>query len=358
MALNKGEWSEIYTFLKLLADGRLYAADADLNRIEDVYYPIIKILRNEPIGSLGFCVDTMIKVCDTTGNELVSLPLQDFRDKSIYLLSEIQNSTGRTFDVPDIVSFLESINVVELKASSNSTKDITIMVHDFHTGMEPILGFSIKSYIGGDPTIVNASGSTNFIYSIRGNTLSQDNINEINNINSRSKIRDRISRLEEFGCNLEYESMQSDIFKSNLTMIDSLFPKILSEMLKLYYAGEANTVVNMVNILEETNPCNYNLELNPSLYKYKVKNYLTDSALGMKAARIWDGFYNATGGYIVVKEDGNIVCYHIYNRNEFQSYLFNNTRFETPSSGKHKFGKIYEENGSLFFKLNLQVRFI
>ena len=44
---NKGEWSEIYVFLKLLADGRLNAADANLNAIPNVYYPIIKILRLE-----------------------------------------------------------------------------------------------------------------------------------------------------------------------------------------------------------------------------------------------------------------------------------------------------------------------
>ncbi|RTK92254.1 MAG: HpaII family restriction endonuclease [Rickettsiales bacterium] len=29
--MNKGEWSEFYTFLRLLADGKLYAADANLN---------------------------------------------------------------------------------------------------------------------------------------------------------------------------------------------------------------------------------------------------------------------------------------------------------------------------------------
>ena len=44
---NKGEWSEIYTFFKLLADGKLYAADEKLNRIPEQFYPIIKILREE-----------------------------------------------------------------------------------------------------------------------------------------------------------------------------------------------------------------------------------------------------------------------------------------------------------------------
>ena len=34
MKLNKGEWSEVYVFLKLLAEGKLYAADKDLKKIE------------------------------------------------------------------------------------------------------------------------------------------------------------------------------------------------------------------------------------------------------------------------------------------------------------------------------------
>jgi len=34
------------------------------------------------------------------------------------------------------------------------------------------------------------------------------------------------------------------------------------------------------------------------------------------------------------------------------------TKLETASSTRHGFGEIYEENGKLFFKLNLQIRFI
>ena len=44
---NKGEWSEVYVLLRLLADGKIYAADSELNKIEDVYFPIIKIIREE-----------------------------------------------------------------------------------------------------------------------------------------------------------------------------------------------------------------------------------------------------------------------------------------------------------------------
>ena len=49
---NKGEWSEIYIFLKLLHDGKVYAADKDIYRLATVYLNILKILREETPGFL------------------------------------------------------------------------------------------------------------------------------------------------------------------------------------------------------------------------------------------------------------------------------------------------------------------
>ena len=77
----------------------------------------------------------------------------------------------------------------------------------------------------------------------------------------------------------------------------------------------------------------------------------------MMPSKVWTGEYDATGGYLIVKADGEILCYHIYNKNEFEDYLLVNTKLETASSSRHGFGEIYEENGELFFKLNLQIRF-
>lgn len=85
---------------------------------------------------------------------------------------------------------------------------------------------------------------------------------------------------------------------------------------------------------------------------------MTNIALGMVPASPWNGRYQATGGYIIVKEDGDVLCYHIYNRNEFREYLFNNTRLDTPSKVKHHFGAIEENEGKQILKLNLQIRFV
>jgi len=78
----------------------------------------------------------------------------------------------------------------------------------------------------------------------------------------------------------------------------------------------------------------------------------------MKPSDVWNGYYDANGGYIIVREDGDIVCYHIYNKNEFEDYLLNNTKLDTPSSTRHRFGTLYKDtNNNLLIKLNLQIRF-
>lgn len=72
----------------------------------------------------------------------------------------------------------------------------------------------------------------------------------------------------------------------------------------------------------------------------------------------WNDRLSSYGGYIVVREDGVLVCYHLYNEDAFKDYLFENTKLDTPSTARHKFGSIYEKNGELFIDLNLQIRFI
>ena len=110
----------------------------------------------------------------------------------------------------------------------------------------------------------------------------------------------------------------------------------------------------LVEKLERENPMNYG---NVNAYRYKFKKFLITVALGMKPATVWDGVDEATGGYIVVTKEGNVLAYHIYNRNYFEEYLLKNTKYETASTSRHDFGEVYSENGEDFIKLNLQVRF-
>lgn len=98
---------------------------------------------------------------------------------------------------------------------------------------------------------------------------------------------------------------------------------------------------------------------NPAVYYEKaVKDFLIAGFTGMTAANSWDGIDDANGGYIVVKNNGDIVAYHIYNRNAFEKLLFENTKFERGSTGRHEYCSVYEVDNRFFVKLNLAVRFL
>ena len=73
----------------------------------------------------------------------------------------------------------------------------------------------------------------------------------------------------------------------------------------------------------------YLFRLSKSDYDYKIKNFLISVALGMIPSKNWDWYTKTHGGYIIVKNNGDIVCYNLYNRDEFLSYLYANTKFDS-----------------------------
>lgn len=139
--------------------------------------------------------------------------------------------------------------------------------------------------------------------------------------------------------------------------VDCCLPEIVSQLVLHYYSSMQN-VKEITETIKNENPLKFDYSDNQDFYEHKVKRLLTECTLGLKPANIWRGEYEATGGYLIVKKDGEVVCYHIYDRNQFENYLFNNTRFETPDPTRHLFGNIFQENGEFFIKFNLQIRFI
>jgi len=353
----KGEWSEIYTLLKVISDKQLFAGGSNLNKIENLIFPIIKVLRDESNGTFEFSYSKDLVIVKNNEEE-IRIGVNEFQKQAHFLLTKLLEKTSATFSIPEIEKFINSFNSHSLKAKSTIKSDIHIVIHDQRTGTNPELGFSIKSQLGGASTLLNAGKTTNFIYRVNKLNLSANQISEINDIDTRSKIKDRIEEIQKLKGKFQFENPESSIFENNLVLIDSALPKIISEILFLFFTSSHSKTVDSVNEISKKNPLNYNLENNHPFYSYKIKRFLTDIALGMMPSKVWTGELDATGGYLVVKDDGEILCYHIYNRNEFEDYLFSNTKLETASSTRHKFGTVYEQDGQLYFKLNLQIRFL
>jgi hypothetical protein len=359
---NKGEWSEFYTFLKLLADGKIHAANKDLTKNEDLFYLILKIIRGKANDFEYIRSDNLI-IQNSSGEILSTLPIEkvaQFAQQFLTGITTIEKGK-RAFEIESAREILDTFHAKSLSDDNKKTSDIRIVIHDPITHHEPLLGFSIKSYLGGKPTLFNASKPTNLIYRISPE-VENSRLIELNSLETYSA---RIKWLIENGFKFQFSKMNSETFRTNLELIDSRLPEIWSHLLLQRYLGSSTKLVDLTNFLNETNPCNFNTQVNPNFYTYKIKRFLVDAALGMKASSLWSGLFDATGGYIVVKKDGELLCFHICNMNDFQDYLLNSTKIDFPDSSADRcdFGRVLtsdevgETDGS-YMKLNFQIRFI
>lgn len=113
------------------------------------------------------------------------------------------------------------------------------------------------------------------------------------------------------------------------------------------------TIAELTNYLSETNPMKF--RGTHEFYKAKICRMLMALFTGMKADSIWNGYDEAHGGYIVVREDGQVLCYHLNNRNKYEEYLYNHTYLETYGK-RSKFAVVERDVDGLIFKLNLDIR--
>lgn len=350
---NRGEWSELYALVELMHSGRLYAADEEVNRINDMYFPILRILRKtDDAKTIDYVIheDGVDVIVD--GKQVSTLSKSYLNQTKLLIYQGIISGADRSFEILGAPEAMEEMQIDKIKASSADKADIVMQVHDIHTGYEPICGFSIKSEMGNPPTLLNASGATNFVFEVMG--ISEEDMDRINAIGSRNKILDRITAITKAG-KMRFVQALNEKFSSNLMLIDSFMEVIIANMLLDYYQDKASNCRALVDLVEEKNPLNYPRK---GFYEYKFKKFLCSVALGMMPSKEWDGQDEANGGYVIVKDDGDVLAYHIYNRNAFETYLLNNTKLERGSTSRHGYASIYEKNNKYYINLNLQIRFM
>lgn len=378
---NKGEWSEIYVFLKLLSEGKLFQSNEDLNKDENKYYEIVKVYKEESSSILEFErleKISLYKVINNKREFIKTFPIDFFKLNADLILKGIINGVGKSFNIEESLDLFKETEINKLKALNTSKSDIKLRIYDFRLAKETDLGFSIKSFLGGDSTLLNTGSGNNFIY--EADKVSTLDLLDFNSKTYKpegriSKLTYRPQKLNELGINLQFKEIQSKQFWRNLKMIDGDLPEILAFSLLYRWIYRESSIFDIAQKLEEKDPLNfYNGEISEQkLYEYKLKKLLAECAMGMTSETPWHGIYDATGGIIIAKKDGDIVCFHIYDFNVFRDYLFNNTLFEQPSTGedelfpgrertskgtkKYYYGWLFEDNDKFKFKINLQIRF-
>ena len=366
ISANKGEHSEVLAFLRILHQGKVQVADKHGNP-KDAWLKVISILRPSNPG-LTFRVDNgIVSLLDDQGAHVAEVDRAVIGQLADSLLFEIKSGSGAAFACPSTDKAAELLHLTGSKAASSAKADLFLEVASpVFEGEVSSLGFSVKSELGGLPTLLNA-GATQFQYKIAD--CSADDALAVQEEAPRAagKVYPGPMRLfpalKEAHARVVFDSVVDPVFEENLKMIDTAFPRILAETLKHAYAsGELSVeeavkcpalLDELVEVLALPRP------MVERLVRHKLKELLRQSALGMNPGRQWDGQVEAHGGWIIVKDDGAIVCFHLINDDEFRDYLLGNTKFDTPSMTRHGAGYAYKQAvaTSAGLRLSLQVRF-
>lgn len=379
---NRGEWSEIYIFLKLLDDGKVYAADRAMQKIDTVYLNILKILREENPGFLyEYKTGTPIKI-ELNGVDVgPDINHNDLRNAKDTLWREFQTTPNGNLSSATVETFLNSIHIQKLKsppiatsAFFGGTEDIVLQVSDYRTSIISNVGFSCKSEFKHKSTLFNASkNNTNFCFELTGN-IDDTLMNRVNNLFTPKRkkdgtikldiaVADRIKALKDAGVEIRFVKQFEESAERNIVLSGGIeMPAVVACVLKNYYwehNGESahSSFSEVIEYLVSENPANYNFRDVESIYRSKVGKLLYDMFTGMRLSKPWDGRSNVSGGYIVVKEDGDVLAYHTTLADEFKDFLVEKLGLETPSSSRHNAMQVYKEDDKYYINFNLQVRF-
>lgn len=353
---NKWEWSEFYAFLKILADKQLFAADEKLNIIPEKFFVFHRIIREEITGNkIIYDIENTIKnqIKISSNDETILFFDEELPEKTKKIFDSIKNASKWTFSIEEASILMDKLLCTRIKASWSRKEDIVWVIDDRISPIPAELWFSIKSTVWSPSSLLNAWDTTNFIFKISG---FNGDIKSVNSIMGRSKIRDRVRKIKDMWGGFTFIKVKNTTFQSNLRKIDTVFPKIISQMLLNFFSWQWSSIKDLTSTLEKSQEL-LSLWLNQNDYEFKIKTFLDAIALWMVPWTEWNWVSMAKGWYIIVKEDGEVICYHLYNRDELRWYLFDNTKFETPSSTKHWFWLLYDDNWELYFNLNLQIRF-
>lgn len=355
---NIGEKSELYTLFKLLSEGKLYSADENLNRT-DSFVEIVSIKRNDLGKELNYKIGqkSKINIIDANSNELIlSFSQKDADTISKKIAIEIKSKIEISKELSDA---LKQLYIYKVSEKSTSKGDINILIYDPVHGVSSNQKFSIKSFLGSDPTLFNAHKTTNILYKIadsNGLPVKDTDRQLINDINTGHKYINRISKILELGYSINFHSFEDSTFKLNLQLIDSSLPEIIAFIVLDKYVNRITKITDVIDKLNSSNPMDYDMTQSHKFYEYRIVNFLVEAALGMTSKSVWSGEYDVVGGIIIVKPDTELVCYHLIDFNKFKKYLKNSSRLDNPSGSKMGYGTVYLEGMESFIKLNFQIK--
>ena len=368
--LNIQELSEFGVILELLVEGKIKCGFR-LPKNNKSYLDILKVIRQEIENqTLEYIVDdasgiVYIKIQETD-EELAVISMKDFRINASNLFNGIKDLKGSSVEAPSSVcEFAQIIYVSKPKAPAvqalkkqfGGKNDIYVEIRDSATALISVVGFSIKSKFGQPATLFNAGSSSQFLYKLEN--FNDNMMEEFNNIKDGDKRGWNLCKayLSANSVDLKFVGTQNKMYNDNLFLVRESMGNILAWCVKnrLIEVDKDYEVMETVQRMAAVNPLNVPT---PNVYYEKaVKDFLMASFTGMTATKPWDGKEQVNGGYIVVMDDGDVLCYHSNDRESFRDYLYRNTYFEYVATKKYNWGYVKKRDDEYILPLNISVRF-
>lgn len=351
---TKKEWCEIYTFFRLLADGKVVLGTAEV-KAGEVSWPVAMIQREEHDGTRRYYIEEeTIRIEGETG--IKSIPREDFGIVAGLILQAVKSSSENDVTSPDgVEEFLDEAGIFDLEAKTEDRTDLSVA---FWHPEAPLRGFNVRSRLSAMNPLLDGGRAANLKLEQSGIKFATPTVNKINALpESPNEVAERMMMIERLGGVLKYSDVADRVFRSNLLMIDLHFPRVLTEMVRIMHLDGISRISELTEIIKQINPLKIKDELinKHKFYEFKMKQFLMALALGMRPAKIYNGLDFAVEGILLVDGSGNVLCYHKSEKQVMEDFLFLNTRLEKGSLDKDKYGFLERENGVYYFKLNAKI---
>lgn len=346
---TKKEWSELYVFFRLLAEGQV---KTELQSLK-----VAKVQREEHDGTRQYIIGE--KEIRIIGEKIdKSVPREYFAEAADAVFAALKSSSDLMVESPEgVEEFLDDIAIFDLEAKTEDRTDFHVAFYDADA---PLVGFCVRSRIGGMNPLLDGGRTANLKFEMTGIKFATPTVNKVNALETPNEVADRMMMIERLGGVLKYADVADKVFRCNLLMIDLHFPRMLAEMVRIMHLDGITKISELTERIKAVNPLKIKDELinKHVFYEYKMKQFLVALALGMRPAKIFNGTDSAVSGYLFMDGNGEITCYQKTDKKEFEDFLFNNTRLEKGDIEKDKYGYLEKENGVLYFKLNVKIGFL
>lgn len=346
-----------------MVDRDLILGDSSLNPTKDKLR-FVKIIRHDFWRPIFFGYDWKTITIEDW-QEIKVIENSDIETKVDFVYKTIIQNNDRTFRIYEIEKFMDEVGCIWIKKWAQEKSDLYWLVIDPKLEKEVEAWFSIKSSLWWPSTLLNASMHTNFKFTI--NWVDQENLTKIRNqfvtINNddktSSEIKKVIKAIQWLWWKIKIAKWEnSATFENNLLKIDSKFVDLLWEILVAYYGWVSSKLRDILEYIAEEWTLD-SIWMTRDLAILKVKQFLLLIASEMMPGTERNWFRNNAKGYIVIKQNWDLIGYYIYNEDEFAEYMFENMKLDTPSTSRYGIWVPVEETQWEFrILLNLQLRFL